>query len=209
MVFLGRPTERSYVDHPRYPLKLPLQPPILKRLQLRQGGSFVPHQLITINLGDGPPGRETGLNTRRKGHHRQPVQDFLPIHKVVGAEVKVELDVAEAEDGQGADIAEARHAEKGRLDGNRNLSFDFFCRPPGILGDHLDHRRRGIRVGDNVKDMKGVEAAEEEGHAQYADKHPLDESNLDQPGDHGLKRAPEPSVNRIIRMSLIPSLPVL
>ena len=65
VVFFGRPAERSHVNHARDPLKLPLQLPILKRLQLRQGGGSVPDQLIAINLGDGPPGRERRLHLGR------------------------------------------------------------------------------------------------------------------------------------------------
>ena len=149
MILFGHPPEGRDINNPGHPLELPLKHPVLNRFQVGQRG-VVPDQLIAINLGDGPPGRENRLNTRWKGHHRQPVQDLLPIHKVLGAEIEIEFDVTEAEEGQGADIRQARHAGQGGLDRDRNLAFNFLGRPPRILGNHLNHRRRRIRVRGNV-----------------------------------------------------------
>ena len=149
------------------------------------------------------------MHIGRETQHRQPIQHLLSIPEVLRPEVEVELNVAQPEDGQRPDVPEAGHSKEGRLDGDRDLSLNFFGRPPRILGDHLDHGRGRIRVGDDVEDVKGVEAAEEEGQPEDADEDPLNKRELDQPGDHRIEEGPEPSVRGRRRARFIPWLPVL
>ena len=66
------------------------------------------------------------------------------------------------------------------------MAFDLFGRPAGLLGDQLDHRRRGVGVCDDIECMKGVEPAEKEKKAQDTDHDPLDQREFNNFGYHGV-----------------------
>ena len=160
MVLLRRPPEGRHINDPAHLLELTLELPVLDRLQVAQGQLRRTRQLVTVDLGDSRPGRKLRLHPSEQRDHVDPVQHFLAVEVVVGREVEVGFDVAQAENGDRAQIGQPGHAIQGCLQRDRDQAFDFLGGPPGILGDHLDHRRRWVGISDYIKNMEGVETAE-------------------------------------------------
>ena len=124
------------------------------------------------------------MDAGRKLHRRHAIEYFLPVAKDVGAEIEIDLDVAQAENRERTDVGQAGHAGQRHLHRDGDLPFDFFGRPPRILGDQLDHGRRRVRIGDDVEQMERVEATEQQRQSQCAEQDALDEGYLDETGDH-------------------------
>ena len=114
--------------------------------------------MIAVDLADGRPGGELGLQSTGQGQRLQTIQDFLLVAEVVAVEIEVELYVAETEDADGAHLFEVRGAVERGFDRNGDLLFHLFGRPRGVLGDDLDQRRRWIWISFNVEFEKSVDA---------------------------------------------------
>src|SRR3989454_12750401 len=97
MVLLRRPAEGCYVDNSADLLELALELPVLDRLQVAQGQLRRTRQLVTVDLGDGRPGRKLRLHPAEQRDHVDAVQHFLAVVEAVGSEVEGGFDVAYAE----------------------------------------------------------------------------------------------------------------
>ena len=186
MIFFGRPSESGHVDDTGNASELATDLPILNRFQIRERGLAGSCEFISIDFGNRPPRRQRRRRPGRQLHRAQPIQYFLTVAKDLRVKIKIDLDVAQPKDRERANIREARHAIERDFNGNRDLAFDLFGRPPALLGDQLDHRRRGIGIGDNIEDMKGVEPSEKEKKAQDTDHGPLDQREFNNSGYHGV-----------------------
>ena len=189
MVLFGGAAEGRHIDDSRHPLEFSSDLPILDRFQIGKVLVCADH-FISINLGNCRPGRDGRLDILGQGNQLQPVEDFLPISKILGPKLKVDFDVAEAEDGEGTDIGERRHRLQGNFGGNRDGPFNLFSRPSRILGDDFDHGRRGIRVGLHVQHVKRVEPPEEEEYPEHTHEYSLSEAQLDQSSGHRPRAVP-------------------
>src|SRR5207245_1122634 len=65
MVLLRRPAEGRHVNDPADLLELALELPVLVRLQVTQGQLRRTRQLLTVDRGDGRPGRKSRLSADR------------------------------------------------------------------------------------------------------------------------------------------------
>ncbi len=124
--------------------------PVLSGLDFVEGVAGT-DELIAIDFADGRPGGELRLEVVGQGEGLEAIEDLLLIAEGFAAEFEVELDVGEAEDGDGADLFEVRHAAEDGLDGDGDLLLHLFGGPGGILGDDFDERWRGIGVGFDIE----------------------------------------------------------
>ena len=165
VVLLSQTAEAHHVDDARNLLELPLQNPVLGRLQVLQRVSL-PNDAIAEDLSDGVPWRDLGLQSVRELRELKAVDDLLPRIVVVGPPVEIALDVGEAEKRLRADVVEPRHARQRHLERDRNLALHFFRAQSLRLGDDFDQRGDGIRIGLDVEVAKGDDAAECNDHCQ-------------------------------------------
>ena len=113
-------------------LELALKLPVLDGLQIAQRQLCRPCQFVPVDLGDGRPGRQLRLDGDRQVDQLETVQHFLTIEIIIRFEIEVRFDVAEPEDGNRAEVGQARHAVQGRFQGDRDLPLDFLRRVPAF-----------------------------------------------------------------------------
>ena len=78
-----------------------------------------------------------------------------------------------------------RHPGERDLQGDGNQPFHLFARSPRLLGDDLDDRRSGVRVGFDVDVEKGVTAHPHQRQRQAEDDERLIERPFDEFAYHG------------------------
>ncbi len=207
VVFLGRAAIGADIDHAGHPLELPPDLPVLNGLQLGQALAG-PGHFIAKDFGDGRPGRDRRLDVLGQRDGLQPVENFLPVAEIFRTEVEIDFDVAQAEDGEGADIGESRHTLERDLDRQGNGPFHLFGRPPAVLGDDFDHGGRRVRIGHHIQDMERVEPSEEQHKPGDTDEHALRQRKTDDFIDHEcgylscrLYRSRRPGLNTGVRSS--------
>ena len=150
-------TEGGDIDDAGYRLDLADNEPVLLRLQLVQAVAGA-DELIAIDLTDRRFGRELRLKIVRQRERLQPIERLLAVDEVGRVEIKVELDVAQAEDADGADFGQLRRAVQHRFDRNGDLLLHLLRGPCRVLRDELDHRRRWIGIGLDIELRKGKAA---------------------------------------------------
>jgi len=116
----------------------------------------------------------------------QTVQHFLPIPVVIAVIPKIQLHVAEAENRGRAHVLQTRNAEEHRFDGNGNLPFHLFGGPRGILRDHFDERRGGVRIRLNIEAQKHIKSARDPGKERHDHQDAITEKRGDQRAHRGL-----------------------
>ncbi len=77
VVLLGLSAEACDVDDARHLLELPLEDPVLDRLQLASRIALA-DDVVAEQLPDGVPGRQRALQVVRQRHHAETVEDLLP-----------------------------------------------------------------------------------------------------------------------------------
>ena len=82
--------------------------PVLSGLDFVEGVAGA-DELIAIDFADGRPRGELRLEIVGQGEGLEAIEDLLLVAEGFAAELEVELDVGEAEDGDGADLVEVRH----------------------------------------------------------------------------------------------------
>src|SRR5262249_31014329 len=115
MEFFRWATKADNVNDAWHLLKLALQNPVLRHLQVHQAVALA-DQLVAINFADCRSRGELRLHTRRKLDHLQTIEDFLPIKVVIRLVLEITLDVREAKERNRADVVEAGHAIELGLD---------------------------------------------------------------------------------------------
>ena len=79
---------------------------------------------------------------------------------------------------------QARHAGQGDFQGGGDLALHLLRGGPGVLGDDLDDRRRGVRVGLDVDVLEGEAADAREADGQQQDDEGVIDRPLDEAADH-------------------------
>ncbi len=113
VVLLRLAAEAHDVDDAAHLLELPLEDPVLGRLQIARAVAVSLHR-VAEHLADGVPRRDARLHVLRQLHEREAIDDLLAGLLVGAAPVEVTLDVAQSEEGLRALVLEPWHAGRAR-----------------------------------------------------------------------------------------------
>src|SRR6266852_5388470 len=160
-VGLGLAAPARDVDHAGHGAKAALQDPVLQRFQVEHAVIRRPGQPVTVDFADRAYRRNPRLHVAQQGRQlRQPVQHLLQRLVIGVVERKLQFDVRQSVQRDGADRAQVLDARDLGLDRNGDVAFDLFRRQPRTLRHDVDHRRRRVGVGFDIELLECDQAAD-------------------------------------------------
>ena len=171
--------ESGIIGHTAHLFVFALDHPIFKSFQfLRRAVRGFQH--VAINKA-----RRTGKGRERRrypsgvGDFAKPLKNNLPREIIVGVFVEGQNHVRQPVQRDRPLDQHLRHAVHFYFGRKRDQPFHFFRGVPRPLGDHLDHRRRKVRIGIHRHALKRNRATDGDEHHQHQDQEPLLQRELD------------------------------
>ncbi len=166
LVGLGLAAPAGDIDHARHGAEAALQNPVLQRLEVEHAVIRRSDQPVAVDFADRAERRNPRLHVARQRRHlRQPVQHLLQRLVIGVVERKLQFDVRQAVQRDGADRAQILDAGNLGLDRDRDVAFDLFRRQARTLRHDVDHRRCRIGIGFDIELLERNQAAD-----QYSDE---------------------------------------
>src|SRR5713226_768740 len=156
LIFAGRTAETGDIDDVGDGLEVLFDHPVFDRFQLHHVVVRVrAFQREEVDLADRAPVRaHLWHDARRQSHLREPLQNPLPVPRVLLFIVENQLQVRKPEKGERAQVNYVRDAVHRDFQRDTDLLFDLFCGDSGPLGDDVDVVVGNVRIGFHGKLMK-------------------------------------------------------
>ena len=167
LIGLGPAAPAGDVDHAGHGAETALQHPVLQRLQVQHAVVRRPGQPIAVDFADGAERRNSRLHVAgQRRHLRQPVQHLLQRLVIGVVERKLQFDVGQSVQRDGADGAQVLDTGDLGLDRNGDVTLDFRRGQTRALRHDVDHRRGRIGIGLDVELLERDQAADQHGDKQ-------------------------------------------
>ena len=161
LVGLGLAAPAGDIDHAGHGAEAALQHPVLQRLQVEHAVVRRPDQPVAVDFTDGAERRDPRLHVAGQGRHlRQPVQHLLQRLVIGVVERKLQFDVRQSVQRNGAHRAQVLDARDLGFDRDGDVAFDLFRRQSRALRHDVDHRRRRVGIGLDIELLERDQAAD-------------------------------------------------
>src|SRR6266852_4199290 len=186
LVFAGRTAETGNIDDIGDGLEVLFDYPIFDRFQLHHVVVGIrAFQREEVDLADGAPvAAHLWHDTGRQSNLREPLQNPLPVPRILLFIVENQLQVREPEQGERAQVNYVRDAVHRDFQRDTDLLFDLFCGDSGPLGDDVDVVVGNVRIGFHGKLVKRDRSPPKQKKGRREDQKSVVQGKIYKPANH-------------------------